>query len=130
MKTSSEKTLEEAAKAVALHEIHEEALFSELIESSDFDQFCNGIDNTLSSKSRKDKYLCIKLVRPLEKLSISGYSERNNYCNYIRYWLYEQISEIHTNKSAKIADVHMMISVPIILMRYISFAFQILYFLI
>ncbi|GAB67070.1 VIR-like CYIR protein, partial [Plasmodium cynomolgi strain B] len=121
---------EDAEKAVALYIIHEEDFFSQLSESSDFDQLCNGIDNNLSSKCREVKELCIKLEPHLDKLSQAGDSESYNYCNCIRYWLYEQISEIHTDKSAKIADVHMMLSVPIILMRYISYAYQILYFLI
>ncbi|GAB69618.1 CYIR protein, partial [Plasmodium cynomolgi strain B] len=57
------------------------------------------------SKPREVKDLCIKIVRHLDKLSQGGDSECNNYCNYIRYCLCEQISEILTNKSAKIAYV-------------------------
>ncbi|GAB69682.1 CYIR protein [Plasmodium cynomolgi strain B] len=91
--------------AVVLHKIHEEHFFSELVGSSDFDQHCNGIDNNLSSKRREIKYLCIKLARNSDKLSQSGESERTNYFKYIGYCLYERISEIHTNKSAKIAKV-------------------------
>ncbi|GAB69823.1 CYIR protein [Plasmodium cynomolgi strain B] len=121
---------EEAAQYVALHNIHEEHFFPELGESSDFDQLCNGIDNNLTIKCREVKELCIKLVRHLDKLIQATDSYGNNYCNYIRYCLFEEINEIHTDKCAKIADAHMMISVPIILMIYISFAFQILYFLI
>ncbi|GAB69754.1 CYIR protein, partial [Plasmodium cynomolgi strain B] len=101
---------EETTKAVALHNIHEEDFFYELDKFSIFDQFCNGINNNLSFKRREIKDLCIKLVHHLDMLSQAGDSERNNYCNYIRYCLYEQISEIHTNKSAKIDDAHMMIS--------------------
>ncbi|CAG9481934.1 unnamed protein product [Plasmodium vivax] len=99
------KTLEEAAEAVELHKIHPEKFFSELGESSDFDQLCNGIDKKVSSKSAEAKELCIKLIRHLDKLGQVGNSESNNYCSYISYWFYEQISEIQTNKSAKIADV-------------------------
>ncbi|GAB69549.1 CYIR protein [Plasmodium cynomolgi strain B] len=95
----------EAAKAASLHKIHEDDFFSELGESSDFDQRCNGIDNNLTSKRREVKGLCIKLIRNLDKLSQGGESERTNYCKYIRYCLYEQIREIHANKSAKLADV-------------------------
>ncbi|GAB69725.1 CYIR protein [Plasmodium cynomolgi strain B] len=87
---------EEAAKAVALHKIQEEEFFSELGETSDFDQHCNRIDNNLSFKLREVKVLCIKLVCHLDMLSQSDDSERNNYCNYIRFWLNEHISEIHT----------------------------------
>ncbi|SCA59747.1 Plasmodium vivax Vir protein, putative [Plasmodium vivax] len=99
------KTLEEAAEAVELHKIHPEKFFSELGESSDFDQLCNGIDKKVSSKSAEVKDLCIKLVRHLVKLSKANPSERNNYCSYIRYWLYEKIGAIHADKSAKIENV-------------------------
>ncbi|GAB69681.1 CYIR protein [Plasmodium cynomolgi strain B] len=80
--------VEEASEAVELHKIHEEVFVSEFGKSSDFDQLCNGIDSNLSSKRREIKELCIKLVHNLDKLSQAGDSERNNYCNYIPYWLY------------------------------------------
>ncbi|VUZ99244.1 PIR protein, partial [Plasmodium vivax] len=105
MTTSPVKTLEEAAKDVELHKVHPENFFSELGKSSTFDGLCNGIELKVGFKRTEVKELCSKLVRVLEKLSKAGDSERNKYCSYVRYWLYEQISEIHTNKSAKIADV-------------------------
>ncbi|GAB69935.1 CYIR protein, partial [Plasmodium cynomolgi strain B] len=37
-------------------------------------------------------------------LSQAGDSERDNYCNYIRYWLFEQISVIYTSESTNIDD--------------------------
>ncbi|GAB69520.1 hypothetical protein PCYB_002690 [Plasmodium cynomolgi strain B] len=117
-------------KAVALHKIHKEDFFSEYFEFSYFDQLCKGIYYKLSFRRIEVKDHCNKLVRHIDELNQAYYSERNNYCNYIRYCLYEKIREIHTNKSAKIADVHVMISVSIILVRYISFAFKILYLLI
>ncbi|KNA00608.1 hypothetical protein PVNG_03205 [Plasmodium vivax North Korean] len=98
-------SLEEAAKDVELHKVHPENFFSELGKSSTFDGLCNGIELKVGFKRTEVKELCSKLVRVLEKLSKAGDSERNKYCSYVRYWLYEQISEIHTNKSAKIADV-------------------------
>ncbi|SCA59973.1 VIR protein [Plasmodium vivax] len=105
MTTSPVKTLEEAAKDVELHKVHPENFFSELGKSSTFDGLCNGIELKVGFKRTEVKELCSKLVRVLEKLSKAGDSERNKYCSYVRYWLYEQISKIHTNKSAKIADV-------------------------
>ncbi|KMZ81579.1 hypothetical protein PVIIG_04669 [Plasmodium vivax India VII] len=105
MTTSPVKTLEEAAEAVKLHKIHPENFFSELDKPSTFEGLCSGVEHKAGPKSKEAKELCIKLVRSLEKISKENDSQRNNYCSYIRYWLYEQISEIHTNKSAKITDV-------------------------
>ncbi|GAB69978.1 CYIR protein, partial [Plasmodium cynomolgi strain B] len=50
------------------------------------------------------KQLCIKLVRHLCKLNQENSSKRSNYCNYIRYWLFEQIGVIYTGESASIGD--------------------------
>ncbi|KMZ96629.1 hypothetical protein PVNG_02025 [Plasmodium vivax North Korean] len=105
MTTSPEKTLEEVAEAVKLHKIHHEKFFSELDISSSSDQLCNGIDNQADPKYKEVKELCSKLVGLLEKLSKAKDSERNNYCSYIRYWLYEQIYEINEDKSASIDNV-------------------------
>ncbi|VUZ95559.1 PIR protein [Plasmodium vivax] len=105
MTTSSGKTLEEAAKAVELHKIPPENFFSKLDKPSSFDGLCSGIEQKTGPKSKEAKELCIKLIRHLDKLGQVGNSESNNYCSYISYWFYEQISEIQTNKSAKIADV-------------------------
>ncbi|CAG9479378.1 unnamed protein product [Plasmodium vivax] len=105
MTTSPGKTLEEAAKAVGLHKIQEEDFFSKLDESSDFDPLCDEIDKKAGSKSKEAKKICSKLVRLLDKLSKADASKRNNYCSYVRYWLFEQIGEIYTSESAKIDDV-------------------------
>ncbi|SCO67111.1 VIR protein [Plasmodium vivax] len=105
MTTSPEKKLEEAAKAVELHKIHPENFFSKLGKYSTFDILCNGIDDKVSSKRKEVKDLCINLVRHLDKLSESSNSERNNYCSYVRYWLYEQIGELYTSKTTSIDDI-------------------------
>ncbi|KMZ88817.1 hypothetical protein PVBG_05613 [Plasmodium vivax Brazil I] len=101
---SPEEKLEEAAKAVGLHKIHEEEFFKTPGNSTEFDKLCNEIDDKGIPKS-KAKELCIDLVHRLEKLSNDNPPKHNEYCSYLRYWLYEKIGEIHADKSGNIDNV-------------------------
>ncbi|CAI7721639.1 Plasmodium vivax Vir protein, putative [Plasmodium vivax] len=101
---SPEEKLEEAAKAVGLHKIHEEEFFKTPGNSTEFDKLCNEIDDKGIPKS-KAKELCIDLVHRLEKLSNDNPPKHNEYCSYLRYWLYEKIGEIHEDKSANVDKV-------------------------
>ncbi|CAI7723887.1 PIR protein [Plasmodium vivax] len=100
-----EEKLEEAAKAVGLHKIHEEEFFKTLEKSTEFDNLCNGIDTKAGSKSTEAKKLCIDLIHRLEKLSKDNTSKYNDYCSYLRYWLYEKVGDIHTDKSANVDNL-------------------------
>ncbi|SCO72502.1 Plasmodium vivax Vir protein, putative [Plasmodium vivax] len=101
---SPEEKLEEAAKAVGLHKIHEEEFFKNPGNSTEFDKLCNEIDDKGIPKS-KAKELCIDLVHRLEKLSKENTRKQSDYCSYLRFWLYEKIGEIHTDKSGNIDNV-------------------------
>ncbi|KMZ81696.1 hypothetical protein PVIIG_05754 [Plasmodium vivax India VII] len=96
---------EEAAKAVELHKIHEDDFFKTLGNSTEFDILCNGIDTKVGLNHKEAKKLCTDLVHRLEKLSKDNPSKHNDYCSYLRYWLYEKIGEIHTDKSANVDKV-------------------------
>ncbi|SCA81798.1 Plasmodium vivax Vir protein, putative [Plasmodium vivax] len=100
-----EGKLEEAANAVGLHKIHEEEFFKTPAKSTEFDDLCNGIDIKVGSKHKEAKELCINLVHRLEKLSKDNPPKHNEYCSYLRYWLYEKIGEIHEDKSANVDKV-------------------------
>ncbi|VUZ94313.1 PIR protein, partial [Plasmodium vivax] len=102
--TSPEEKLGEAAEAVKLHKIHEEDFFKNLGNSTEFDKLCNEIDGKGIAKSTEAKQLCIDLVRRLEKLSKDNTSKYNDYCSYLRYWLYEKVGDIHTDKSVNVDD--------------------------
>ncbi|KMZ94310.1 hypothetical protein PVMG_02535, partial [Plasmodium vivax Mauritania I] len=102
--TSPEEKLEEAAKAVELHKIHEDDFFKTLGNSTEFDILCNGIDTKVGLNHKEAKQLCIDLVRRLEKLSKDNTSKYNDYCSYLRYWLYEKVGDIHTDKSVNVDD--------------------------
>ncbi|KMZ96513.1 hypothetical protein PVNG_06344 [Plasmodium vivax North Korean] len=102
---SPEEKLEEAAKAVELHKIHEDDFFKTLGNSTEFDILCNGIDTKVGLNHKEAKKLCTDLVHRLEKLSKDNPPKQNDYCSYLRFWLYEKIGEIHTDKSGNIDNV-------------------------
>ncbi|KMZ89843.1 hypothetical protein PVMG_06176 [Plasmodium vivax Mauritania I] len=102
---SPDEKLEEAAKAVELHKIHEEDFFKTLGKSTEFDNLCNEIDTKVGLKHEEAKKVCIDLVHRLEKLSNDNPPKHNEYCSYLRYWLYEKICEIHADKSGNIDNV-------------------------
>ncbi|GAB69859.1 hypothetical protein PCYB_006080 [Plasmodium cynomolgi strain B] len=104
MATPSEISLEEAAEDVKLHKIHDEEFFSELDKFSTFDQFCNGIRRNVRFNPKKVEDVCIKLIRHLYRLSKANSPKHSNYCNYIRYWLFEQIGVLCTSESGSIGD--------------------------
>ncbi|EDL42757.1 variable surface protein Vir12-related [Plasmodium vivax] len=73
---------------------------------SNFINECNALDN--HEKTHKGvKELCMKLVSSLDKLSkmetIS--QERKDRCDYLSYWLYDEIGKIYNVHSSKINTV-------------------------
>ncbi|KMZ96515.1 hypothetical protein PVNG_06346 [Plasmodium vivax North Korean] len=99
-----DKTIpEDALKDLQLNSIYEE-LFSKS-GTSKFDNACDVLNKY--SKDHKDlRQLCIKLVNFLEKISeLKKKSEHDDRCDYLTYWLYEEIGKIYDNHSTKINTV-------------------------
>ncbi|CAG9485544.1 unnamed protein product [Plasmodium vivax] len=63
--------------------------------------FSKGKDQNEAAKN-----LCNKMVFLLEKIGDEKKKEdRDNYCGYLRYWLYDEIGEIHKDHSTNIDKV-------------------------
>ncbi|SCA60288.1 Plasmodium vivax Vir protein, putative, partial [Plasmodium vivax] len=97
--------LEKSALALKLNTLYE-ALFPEK-EKSKFDDQCNKLD-THDKTYVGVKSLCSKFARALEKaaeLKDKG-EEHKNSCNYLRYWLYDEIGRIKkVERSQKIDSI-------------------------
>ncbi|KNA02230.1 hypothetical protein PVNG_04461 [Plasmodium vivax North Korean] len=84
---------EKSAKALNLNTLYE-ALFPEK-EKSKFDEQCKLLDNHNKTYVGV-RELCSKFARALEKAAeVKGNGEeRKNSCNYLHYWLYDEIGRI------------------------------------
>ncbi|KNA01632.1 hypothetical protein PVNG_05792 [Plasmodium vivax North Korean] len=97
--------LEKSALALNLNTLYE-ALFPEK-EKSKFDDQCNKLD-THDKTYVGVKSLCSKFARALEKAAElkDKKEEHKNSCNYLHYWLYDEIGRIKTvDRSQKIDSI-------------------------
>ncbi|VVA00221.1 PIR protein [Plasmodium vivax] len=97
--------LEKSALALKLNTLYE-ALFPEK-EKSKFDEQCNKLD-THDKTYVGVKALCSKFARALEKAAElkDKKEEHKNSCNYLRYWLYDEIGKIKkVERSQKIDSI-------------------------
>ncbi|KMZ77386.1 hypothetical protein PVIIG_05417 [Plasmodium vivax India VII] len=103
MATTDKKIPEDVIKDLQLNSLYDD-FFSKTGKST-FDSACNALDK--HSTNHKDlKQLCTKFVDFLEKISkLNNRSERNNHCDYLTYWLYEEIGKIYKDHSSKINTV-------------------------
>ncbi|CAG9485401.1 unnamed protein product [Plasmodium vivax] len=70
-----------------------------------FEKDCNVFDNG-PKKNDEAKKLCLKLVYFLEKIGkTTKRTEANDYCDYLPYWLYDQIGGIEKDHKKKIGNI-------------------------
>ncbi|KMZ95073.1 hypothetical protein PVMG_05600 [Plasmodium vivax Mauritania I] len=67
------------------------------------DTYCSVFDKG-KKNNEAAKTLCSNLVHFLEKISKENRPEREKYCSYLPYWLYDKIGGIHTEHSKKIDE--------------------------
>ncbi|KMZ94356.1 hypothetical protein PVMG_05408, partial [Plasmodium vivax Mauritania I] len=94
---------EKSAKALNLNTLYE-ALFPEK-EKSKFDEQCKLLDNHNKTYVGV-RELCSKFARALEKAAElkDKKEEHKNSCNYLHYWLYDEIGRIKTVDRSKKMD--------------------------
>ncbi|VUZ99860.1 PIR protein [Plasmodium vivax] len=104
--------LENSLKNLKLNSMYDDFFSKE--SKSEFEKDC---DVFISGPKKNDeaKKLCHKLVYFLEKIGkTSKRTEANNYCDYLPYWLYDQIGGIekdHTNKIGNITFAEDLINI-------------------
>lgn len=93
--------LENEAKKLGLDTMHD-GFFSKEGKAND-DTYCNVFDEG-NKKNEAAKTLCSTFVYFLEKISKENRHEREKYCSYLLYWLYDKIGAIQTEHSKKIDE--------------------------
>ncbi|KMZ76990.1 hypothetical protein PVIIG_05379 [Plasmodium vivax India VII] len=103
MTKTDNKISEDILKDLKLNSIYDD--FFSKSEKSKFDSACNVLDK--HSKDHKDlRQLCTKFVGFLEKISkLEKKPERDNHCDYLTYWLYDEIGKIYNDHTSKINTV-------------------------
>ncbi|KMZ77405.1 hypothetical protein PVIIG_05627 [Plasmodium vivax India VII] len=103
MTKTDNKISEDVLKDLQLNSIYDD-FFSKSGKST-FDSACNVLDK--HSTNHKDlKQLCTKFVDFLEKISkLKNSSEHVDRCNYLTYWLYDEIGKIYNDHTSKINTV-------------------------
>ncbi|KMZ81639.1 hypothetical protein PVIIG_06529 [Plasmodium vivax India VII] len=82
-----------------------EDFFKKSGKSAAFDKNCNVFDK-VGKTNPEAKKLCSELVYYLEKIREKGTKEESNeYCNYLPYWLYDEIHKIEKSPTKKIDQV-------------------------
>ncbi|VUZ99785.1 PIR protein, partial [Plasmodium vivax] len=103
MTKTDNKISEDILKDLKLNSIYDD--FFSKSEKSKFDSACNVLDK--HSKDHKDlRQLCTKFVGFLEKISkLEKKPERDYHCDYLTYWLYDEIGKIYNDHTSKINTV-------------------------
>ncbi|EDL42634.1 variable surface protein Vir12-related, partial [Plasmodium vivax] len=99
---SAEK-LEKAAEVLKLKTYYDD-FFSKNEQPKSAD-LCKIFD-TQDKKKENEKKICLKLVRHLEKIGeITEKPKRDEHCNYLTYWFYDELGEIYKDYSKKKEDI-------------------------
>ncbi|EDL42796.1 variable surface protein Vir12-related [Plasmodium vivax] len=98
MTKTSEAKLEDDAKQLGLDKLYDQ-IFSKDGQSNKLNKHCD----VFNGKDKEGvKKLCTKFVYFLEKIAeVKGYTENNNHCSYMHYWLYDEIGKIHNKEHSK-----------------------------
>ncbi|CAI7719035.1 PIR protein [Plasmodium vivax] len=98
MTKTPEAKLEDDAKQLGLDKLYEK-IFSVDGKSDKYNKHCD----VFNGKDKEGvKKLCTKFVYFLEKIAeIKEYYERGDHCNYMHYWLYDEIGKIHNKEQSK-----------------------------
>ncbi|EDL45428.1 variable surface protein Vir12-like [Plasmodium vivax] len=93
---------EAAAKQLKLDNMYDIEFFSKKGNPKN-STYCN-VFTVKTSTDTKAKELCSTLIYHLENIGEKK-PQSDNYCNYLRYWLYDEIGKIHTNQSDKVEKI-------------------------
>ncbi|SCO66068.1 VIR protein [Plasmodium vivax] len=93
---------EVAAKQLELDNMYDKEFFSKKGNPKN-SNYCNVFTGKTSTDT-KAKELCSTLIYHLENIGEKK-PQSDNYCNYLRYWLYDEIGKIHTNQSDKVENI-------------------------
>ncbi|VUZ94232.1 PIR protein [Plasmodium vivax] len=93
---------EVAAKQLELDNMYDIEFFSKKGNPKN-SNYCNAFTGK-NPTDTKAKDLCNKLIYHLENIGEKK-PQSDNYCNYLRYWLYDEIGKIHTNQSDKVEKI-------------------------
>ncbi|KMZ81282.1 hypothetical protein PVIIG_02709 [Plasmodium vivax India VII] len=92
-------SIEKDATALDLDILHKDFFVPPKTPSADSN--CNSL-----SKHKSDvKDLCNKTVHFLKEIAKSKVGERDQRCNYLPYWLYDEIAKIHEKHQDKISSI-------------------------
>ncbi|VUZ93236.1 PIR protein [Plasmodium vivax] len=95
--------LEKAAEVLKLKTYYDD-FFSKNEQPKSAD-LCKIFD-TQDKKKENEKKICLKLVRHLEKIGeITEKPKRDEHCNYLTYWFYDELGEIYKDYSKKKEDI-------------------------
>ncbi|VVA00194.1 PIR protein [Plasmodium vivax] len=90
---------EKAAEVLKLNTFYDE--FFSKNEQPKSDEPCK-IFETKEKKKEKEKNICLNLVRHLEKIGeITDKPKRDDHCNYLTYWFYDEIGKIYDYSKKK-----------------------------
>ncbi|GAW84083.1 variable surface protein [Plasmodium gonderi] len=102
-KTTDTSNLEAAAKSLKLNELFEQFFINQ--ETSNYHSYCNQVKK-YDSRHDGVSDLCKKLVGFLEKIpQTTDRTMRNNYCEYLSYWLHDKVGDIYKQISEKTDDI-------------------------
>ncbi|GAW84325.1 variable surface protein, partial [Plasmodium gonderi] len=102
-KTIDTPSLEKVSKELELNEMFKEFFTNQEISNSH--SYCKELEKYNSLHGGVSN-LCSKLVGFLERIpqTIDG-TMRNNYCEYLTYWMHDKVREIYTGTSEKTGDI-------------------------
>ncbi|GAW83979.1 variable surface protein [Plasmodium gonderi] len=102
-KTIPKPSLEEVSRSLELNEMYEEFFTKE--EKYNSDNYCNEVEE-YNSRYNGVSALCRKLVGFLKKIpQTTIVKTRNDYCDYLTYWLHDKIGDIYKNTSEKTENI-------------------------
>ncbi|KMZ98398.1 hypothetical protein PVNG_06312, partial [Plasmodium vivax North Korean] len=94
---------DDASKPLQLNKLYEE--FFKNDEKSKYDDYCNALTK-YNTQHKGTQDLCVKLVRFVKKIAEwKNKQESYKYCNYLQYWLYDEIKGIYKEHTKKFGEI-------------------------
>ncbi|VUZ99464.1 PIR protein [Plasmodium vivax] len=103
MSQLTKEKLDDASKPLKLNKLYEE--FFSKDTTSKFDDYCKDLKK-YNDTHKGAQELCVKLVRFVKKISEwTNKPESVKYCDYLHYWLYDEIKEIYKEHKKKLGEI-------------------------
>ncbi|VVA00054.1 PIR protein [Plasmodium vivax] len=103
MTQPTKENLEVASKPLQLNSLYEE--FFKSAEKSKYDNYCNALTK-YNNPHKGTQDICIKLVGFVKKIAEWKNKEESvKYCNYLQYWLYDEIKGIYKEHTKKFGEI-------------------------